>query len=218
MSEIKYHPILFKGEMVRAILDKRKSQTRRVITKLNSTCGSGYPFGELDFDNAWIDPGLGNGQYLHAPFQDVVERVRCKWNIGDRLWLRETFFYEWPTEDPPEDMRDCRIVFRADEPNYIDSTMREEDNKMYRWSPSIFMPRWVSRITLRITNIRVERVQDITWGEAIAEGITFDEKWQIPKNVFSYLWNSINKKPATTWAANPWVWVIEFEVVENDPQ
>ena len=86
--------------------------------------------------------------------------------------MRETFYYEWPNEDPPDDIKDCRIIFRADEPNYITEEMREDDNAMYRWSPSIHMPRWASRITLQITNVRIERLKELTDDDCRAEGIT----------------------------------------------
>ena len=219
-------PILFNAEMVNAILDGRKTQTRRVIKTKR----------ELRVDDVWIYSQRANGiwhKWLPITFSPYGQP-------GDSLWVRETFFYEWPNDYPPDDMRDCRIVYRATEPDYIDDEMREA-SPSYKWSPSIHMPRWASRITLEVTGIRVERVQDITPEDTIAEGIDDDVMMvfypqtperrkeaaaEIAINRFRELWNSINAKRGYPWSAedllegwspskplhgNPWVWVIEFK-------
>lgn len=194
-------PILFNAEMVKAILDGRKTQTRRIV-KPQPELGKPWKHGWI------VDPEIMDIPVAFCPYGQR----------SDSLWVRETFFYEWPHDYPPDDMRDCRIVYRATEPDYIDGEMREA-NPAYRWSPSIHMPRWASRLTLENTGVRVEQVQDISRNDVIAEGIgqyTFamgvladdppDPRWK-----FIELWDSINAKRGFGWDVNLWVWVIKFE-------
>lgn len=195
-------PILFSPEMVRAILEGRKTQTRRVMK----------PQPEA---NDWIDTPMC--QYGH---------------IGDLLWVRETWG-TLPEYDSikPSDLPNCPIYYNASQRYYPFSTISDIGKKR----PSIFMPRWASRITLMVTNVRVERVQDISEEDAIAEGIQrFDygadsykpeycticfgtqelalgAMHTTAKGAFSRLWDSINSKRGYSWASNPWVWIIEFE-------
>lgn len=183
---MKERPILFSGEMVRAILEGRKTQTRRVVKM-------------PPFDSS--DETLGS--YL------IAHMDGCPYGqVGDRLWVRETWAY-CP-------YRNC-FFYRAD--NF------PEDK--FKWKPSIHMIRAASRITLEITGIRVERLQDISEEDAIAEGIQknpvqFDTRlnypagssaagWHNPKNSFRSLWRSINGKDS--WELNPCVWVIEFKQI-----
>lgn len=125
---------------------------------------------------------------------------------GDLLWVRETWAWYGCERDPRE------VLYRADTSNLPESHGR--------WRPSIHMPRWASRITLRVTGVRVERLQDITEVDAIAEGA---QPFRLPchpqretlRHVdgFALLWESING--AGSWDANPWVWVVEFERVQG---
>lgn len=173
---MKERPILFSGEMVRAILDGRKTQTRRVIKP------QGEPYTIED-----------------------VDVLKCPYGIpGDRLWVRETF----------ADLRGMgfghKWAYRADTPEGSESD-RIRIGYGVRWKPSIHMPRWASRITLEITDIRVERVQDITYIDAKAEGVEYEKGYTDPREAFATLWNSINAKRDYGWAMNPWVWIIEFK-------
>ena len=203
----KERPIIFSGEMVRAILDGRKTQTRRAIKFVDGTDefvkieGNRTIFRDKILDLAVPD---------YAPH---LLSAKSRYEPGDRLWVRETFFYEWPDEDPPDDMRDCRIVYRASEPDYITSDMRESESS-YRWSSSIHMPRWASRITLEITGVRVESLQAISVEDILSEGcrpIACDEDASEIYEWYSELWDSINAKRGYSWEDNPWVWVIEFK-------
>lgn len=178
MSE---HPILFSGEMVRAILEGRKTQTRRVITVPVSDAHAGRPHSPMVKHNGdWYKP------HEWSPYGVP----------GDRLWVRETWAKPYVN---------CDAVFRAD----------YKGAGILKWKPSIHMPRWASRITLDVVNVRVERVQDISEEDARAEGI--DDGWlvreQFPEAriAYRYLWDSINAKRGYGWATNPWVWVIEFK-------
>lgn len=204
-------PILFNGEMVKAILDGRKTMTRRALNRNKL-------YNEFAFD----DPRIARGCPYGAP--------------GDTLWVRETFkFGHAPGDEPGQG-----IALYFDEcGNIVDSKIHPDlDPKRLNWcrhwkkKPSIFMPRWASRITLRITDVRVERLQEISEADTVAEGLTswsnekqpgvthygiamVDEVWSTdPRLVFSRLWDSINAKRGYGWGANPWVWVVSFAVDE----
>jgi len=185
---MKEHPILFNSEMVRAILDSRKTQTRRVIKpQCEANLMSGY--------QEWEYEGL----LARCPFGQ----------IGDRLWVRET----WRQPEDFEGYDRGAVLYAVSE---MDAGAK--------WKPSIHMPRWASRITLEITDIRVERLQDITLLNCIKEGIEKKKgSWGIihfefnkkqsdsPRDLFKDLWNSMNKKH--TWDSNHYVWAIEFRRV-----
>lgn len=179
----KSRPILFKGEMVRAILDGRKTQTRRVIKSTQKT--------------SWLLDGDWSDGFIKDP-DNYLHRDCPYGKKGDFLWVRETF---WESDG-------C-YFYRAD-----------GHDDFERWKPSIHMPRMASRISLRIVDIRVERVQDIGMEDIKAEGVEFS--YQPLQNVFeSYriefesLWDSINAKRGYGWDENSWVWVVEFERVEE---
>jgi hypothetical protein len=186
-------PILFSGEMVRALLEGRKTQTRRIIK----------PQPDI------ADPELE--KVLPAAWEDGFIDVKCPYGIiGDRLWVRETFCAE----------SQQTIHYRADGWEYDGGG---------GWKPSIHMPRWASRIDLEVTAVRVERLQDISEADAVAEGIeSFMQYGQqayadylkrrhcVYDSRFSFksLWESING--FDSWQVNPWVWVIEFRRVPHD--
>lgn len=213
---VKEHPILFSAPMVLAILAGNKTQTRRIVTKHNSVLGSG----------TWPEDGLArafpqaDGSKLMLPGDgDTAHRLWPKWGPDDRLWVKETFSVSSGVEGT---RYEGTLVprYRAD--------VTEDIAKTERWKPSIFMPRWASRITLEIVSVRVERLQDISDGDAIAEGIDIFEdgcgfsiplkngrlgSWQRnERDAFWALWELVNG--ADAWAQNPWVWVIEFRRVQ----
>jgi len=174
-------PIIFKGEMVRAILDGWKTQTRRVIKpQILSWCPP--------LIGAEIAPNcfIGGLSFLASnPYG----------RPGDRLWVKETFALDVPGCS-------SRVTYRAD---HID--LKGDGPQPIKWSPSIFMPRKLSRITLEIIKIRVERVQEITDNDIHAEGLApIGDKYLC----FADLWDSIYAKQGFGWGENPWVWVIEF--------
>ncbi len=175
-------PILFSTEMVKAIQESRKTQTRRLIKP--------QPTG---------------------PF--VI--YKCLWQSGDILWVRETWCKNPYGTGAP-------YCYKADEESWI------YDDMEGMWKPSIHMPRKAARLFLKVKDIRVERLQDISHEDAIKEGITFDmamtcNNWSPtftdpdsggdPDYVeaFKVLWDSINAKRGYGWDVNPWVWVVEFE-------
>lgn len=201
--------ILFSGEMVRAILDGRKTQTRRVIK----------PQTEHGITMChWSDSGWA---IADAPNEFGNQACTCKrvsapyGNAGDLLWVRETWQYaESSGYDSPSDNR--QETWQADWPSPIWYRATDAGEVDCKWRPSIFMPRWASRLTLRVTAVRVERVQEISEADAKAEGVTAwcdtkDGKVYQPE--FRMLWDSINAKRGYSWDSNPWVWVVEFERV-----
>ena len=215
---MKEHPILFSGSMVRAILEGRKTQTRRVVkfAKLHPD------FGEPNPDEAWIDPSY-SVPCLKVPYGTDDDRTEHrhypKWEVGDHLWVKETH-QAHPIYGSP--------VYRAD----YDSDNNPVRNEGWPWRPSIFMPKRCSRITLEIEDIRVERLKDISDKDAIAEGIEFRDdigtdrnfkfygkvleklaQWTTcPKWSYQSLWESINGEDS--WDANPFVWPISFRRIK----
>lgn len=226
---MKERPILFSAPMVQAILDGTKSQTRRVV-KLPKELSTG------DLASARPDKLFGVTPGLHVPMPDEdesVQRLRNPWGWPDpsRLWVRETFCLEntYDYHGDHVDPNDGRPIqkhenvdgsywliphYRATEPEpHIVPYRCDADDDKTRWTPSIFMPRWASRITLEITGVHVERLQEITRGDCMAEGCPFPNiaKTTDPCGWFSDLWQSINGPGS--WEINPWVWVIEFRVI-----
>jgi len=204
--------------MVRAILAGTKTQTRRVVNPQPPAECSIRTFVEESTDPrtdrsfAWYDqlPLSTRSHYDRCPFG----------HPGDRLWVRETFALVWPGEYAPENVRDHRVEYRADNGDKYPGGWPDDcgdDPDCGRWKPSIFMPRWASRITLEVTGVRVERLQGIGEDDAKAEGVTPDADCITNRCVrphrdrFLDLWNEINgKRQGCTWQDNPWVWVLEF--------
>lgn len=231
-------PIIFNDEMVKAILEGRKTQTRRIVRPQPEEGIQHTPFAPCGVLNGKGDP------------------LVCRFGLrGDRLWVRENYrvYYGGGFENVDggnrERFESFGLEFQAGQPREIDFNffngvptetteatygridyeqilrLSESGNDGFR--PSIHMPRWASRITLEITGVRVERLQDVSAEDARAEGC---EKPDLPPEVrgvagdfvagerttFAILWNRINGPGA--WAANPWVWVIEFRRVDQEAE
>lgn len=190
-------PILFSGEMVRAILEGRKTQTRRVIkpqpepwvTQAGYTLFTGND--EISF----------RGVTRNGPAEYAIKR---KYNLGDRLWVRESFAPNYFDNGQPG--------YKADWTKLAAEYVQEP-----RWYPSIHMPRYLSRITLEVVSVRAELVQEISEEDAKAEGILPYPDVGVGVNYllpYRNLWDRINAKRGYSWASNPWVWVIEFKRVQ----
>jgi hypothetical protein len=218
---MKERPILFNSEMVRAILDKKKTQTRRIIKP--------QPLKrETTF---WRD-----GEYYFGVDEITKTRgksFKCPYGKpGDRLWVRETWkYYDWTEDGEPfiQYSANGEISGALEYPenwssrieNIWEKLSEKENYDIYgaardnKWRSPRFMPHWASRITLEIINVRVERVQDIMPDDIIAEGVwqrknSIDADCERSYKVFANLWDSINAKRGYSWASNPFVWVIEF--------
>lgn len=210
---MKYRPILMNREMVRAILEDRKTHTRRVIKWESLHKQAGLPF-PTKCKLAWFK--LLNGWGIDAG-DACLREVKCPYGVpGDRLWVRETWSvscrggYYGPGLNPET----TTIQYAAD---YADAYKIRHGTKIYgRWKPSIHMPRWASRITLEITDVRVERVQDITEDDCVAEGLKLLQGGI--RRAYKILWDSINDKRGFGWDVNPWVWVVEFKKLETNKE
>lgn len=200
---MKERPILFSAPMVRALLDGRKTQTRRIVKPqpdwlpevgyTRRTDGMFWPIGSL-------------GQQCGAPL------VKCPYGLpGDGLWVREAWKAHSTFEGTsPRDIPRSTIFYMADDA-YAPSGSRGR--------PGIHMPRWASRLFLRITDVRVERLQAISPEDALAEGVypgeqppvTFNRVFSssMPVHLYGGLWEHLNG--AGSWGANPWVWAVTFE-------
>lgn len=185
-------PIIFSAPMVRAILDGSKSQTRRAINPQPTRVSDGLPYGN---GPAWAHAEPGSA-LMHSPHGQP----------GSRLYVRETWAAPHAYDHLPPRLipRGARIHYAA-----------TEDRGGLRWRPSIHMPRWAGRITLEVTGVRVERLQDISEADALAEGVSaiLDEmRRATPRCDFQALWQSINGPGS--WDANPWVWIVEFKRIK----
>ena len=197
-------PILFSLPMVQAIQTGNKTQTRRVFKQLE--CRSCKNIGE-------IHKLLKDGSMSIRPCPKCHGETKCAYKVGDRLWVRETWSVSsiYDNQKPCDMDADYAGIVRYKADGYQSGKLR----------PSIFMPRWASRITLEITDIRVERLHEITEEDALAEGITKtnlgfsyceNSYYASAKEAYESLWKSING--VQSWLDNPCVWVITFKVVE----
>ena len=212
-----YKPILFSTEMVQAILEGRKTQTRRLHgldeIKKNPNDWTFYYFSKDD-----------KRTFAHFRKQEdnKIKSIfgTSPYQIGDILWVRETWQTAWNFYK-----KSCETIYKADGGYWID------DDGIMKWKPSIHMPKEAARIFLEVTNVRVERLKDISEDDAIAEGIEIidyaesilavfknynlkEKKGTLyPRLSFLTLWSKING--IDSWKANPWVWVYEFKVVEK---
>jgi hypothetical protein len=215
---VKERPILFSGPMVRAILDGQKTQTRRIISMRDA---SRYKFRALTGVRAVFDLiGKVKSKGLWLP----TFGIDCPYGQpGDRLWIRETA--DFIDRGTSSGGHAPTVVYLADNAKRPIPTEHCDDFLRPVMRPSIFMPRWASRITLEVTGVRVERVQEIAPKDCEAEGICTrasdgTELWRDdlhppgwthdPASIFRRLWDSINAKRGFGWDKNPWVWVIEF--------
>lgn len=186
---MKERGMLFSGSMVMALLDGRKTQTRRIVKNHNFSIVNGRPhYAKLD------------GSFYDCPYGVA----------GDRIWVRET----WSGPRLEERARNPKhpmdvVTYRADAGRH--------EQEVTSWRRSIHMPRWASRITLEITEVRVERLQDISEEDAQAEGVPWPKKGEhgraFPTCVDAYqsLWESLHG--AGSWAANPFVWALTFKKI-----
>ena len=192
-------PILFSAPMVRAILAGTKTQTRRVAK---------HPLAQnlsyiVDIGKGWFGDEEGEVQ------------IRCPYGQpGDRLWVRE----KWQAVSGNDRARHIMTHPRPDRGWLEYAATPRADEPAYKWRPSIHMPRWASRITLEVTGVRVERLQDISEADAMAEGVHYSllekiqagqDRWA--RHAYKKLWETING--SDSWDLNPWVWVVEFKRV-----
>jgi hypothetical protein len=221
--EWRERPILFSAPMVRAILDGRKTQTRRLVTP-----GVGQEW----LTPATIDKVCRFEPSVHGWWTMAVEgghigSVRCPYGQpGDRLWVREGFAPVDGNGHKCSPSAAAFVVLADGAQKYRDGAyfppLPEYQQGVFdgiKWRPSIHMPRWACRIVLEVTDVRIERLKSITEADARAEGVDPTEWMGGPAResycaAFADLWNRINIKRAP-WSSNPWVWVVSFKRVEE---
>lgn len=213
---MKSHPILFQGDMVRALLADTKTQTRRALRvqpppETKSFCTYHHP-----------DPRVHHWAFDGASLLDFA--VPCPYGqVGDWLYVRETWQHENHPDGPYQD--GCQVYYRTDylnDPHGADGE-KSPEGRYRTWRPAIHMPRTASRITLEIVSVRIERLQEISEADAKAEGSPdYEEGVDEPPGEDHYewsyrasyrrLWESINGPGS--WDANPFVWVISFRRIK----
>ncbi|SBS28990.1 hypothetical protein MSP8886_01393 [Marinomonas spartinae] len=218
---MKERGILFNTDMAQAILDGRKTQTRRpvkkeIVDQIIWIGSSGDDENEFELlglkHDKWRDDGviqpaewlLYNTEYLEEGVIPIGQQLGA---VGDRLWVRETFCWGGYVKDHED------LLYRAD----CDYSLEERGD--LPWTPSIHMPRWACRLVLEITNVRLERIQDITEADAKAEGTITEEMaansgldWRFgDRKQFQDMWDKVYPN---SWDNNEWVWVIEFKIAE----
>ena len=253
---MKEHPIIFSTEMVRAILDGKKTQTRRILKPqpdLGLDPFDSYSHIEVGmYHPAMVDKNgeMYPGDEIFGAYTDDGEwGWKCPYGqVGDSLWVRETHYRygRWAKNGWTKSSKQSwKFVATTDQIRYIDNPpekiwdgwTREQLNSRghsdWHKRSSIHMPRWASRINLEITDIRVERLQEIdnhsSWKEGIPpfeqwnSGITSHNPVRIKKGLgieardcFAMLWDSINAKRGFGWETNCWTWVLSFKVIDND--
>ena len=220
-------PILFNTEMIRAILDGRKTVTRRLVkpqpksklcyTFAGSDCGTwGYP--SKTAHESW-------GEEYSLPDnitkEDFVKRWNPPYHTDDVLYVRETWSPIYPDKESNEV---CGYIYKEDSLEEYDNRYPDGEDYQWggKWRPSIHMPKEAARIWLKVTDVRVERLQEITSEQIGREGVEVEYPHVLngeeKRYAFSTLWNSTVKKSDLDrygWNANPWVWVIEFERCEK---
>ena len=237
---MKEHPILFSGPLVRAILEGRKTQTRRIV-KPQPVASPGYEHATAFHADTEYSRALGatfagrDTNPLRWWFADASgprAAYACPYGSpGDRMWVRETWclahtdYHDTDKEAGTRPVKDGRFCFYA-------ATDDVDTGDGSPWKPSIHMPRWASRITLEVTAVRVERLQVISEDDARAEGIPdrcdhgcsslcscascIEGGCQTAAAQYATLWDDINGDRAA-WSSNPWVWVVEFKRIGGAP-
>ncbi|MFB2706970.1 hypothetical protein [Marinobacter shengliensis] len=203
-------PILFNDDMIRAILEGRKTQTRRIAKNVVF---------DSRFRSKWKAVHKHTEVAIDTP-PAMLGDVCPYGQLSDRLWVREAHAFV-----PMPAYRCSTGIYQKINPSddYEACVYRENFDRArsFPWRPSIHMPRWASRITLEITGVRVERLQEISEEDARAEGVPGEKEaaaagldwYDKPRRAFRFLWQSINGPDS--WDANPWVWVVEFKRVDQ---
>lgn len=212
VSSKTYKPILFSTPMVQAILRGKKTQTRRVVKYSKNITDPKIGFSAFTNNDQFEVRGVHeNGQYGGSLF-------KLKYKMGDILWVRETWGLDYfgssqfwhfkeglkvPTRD---------IIYKADDENRDTQFLLDK-----KWKPSIFMPKDICRIFLKITNIRIQRLNDISGEDALKEGVIVESTWPLSigdaYRGYAKLWDEIHG--SGEWDKNPWVFVYEFERTEG---
>lgn len=189
----KEHGIIMSASSVNAILEGRKTQTRRVVKQQPQRChGNRYA----------IDAASPSGYSLIADAYDD-EFVKCPYQVGDLLWVRETWAHESDGTCCPDD---TGVLYRATDPGW------DDNDTGLRWRSPIYMPKWAARLWLEVIEVRVQRIQEICAADLVAEGMPDDARAPV---LFLTLWDHLNAKRGYSWDSNPWVSAYTFKQIER---
>jgi len=227
-QEVKTRPIIFGAESVRAILEGRKTQTRRVMKPQPWYEPGSFPPGVELLWWRWSayaasashdPPGVPSEQWFeHCPYGKP----------GERLWVREAWDFAMGGAYSFDGYRSATygLSYAAGGGRFLEYEGKSDDDPYFELADSrggnrspIFMPRWASRITLELTEVRVERLQEITEADAIAEGCTATslhphvsaDEHESAREQYARVWDELNAKRGFGWNLNPWVWVLSFK-------
>ena len=243
MDKDRMKPILFSTPMVRAILEDRKTMTRRVIkpkyinTHLEIRTDK-YGTRLIEIQNEDETTRVKNPDGTTTCKLLAAREISARYHPGDILWVRETWGLlwgftkvEWRKMYPNSKMIDTDDNVYCYAADYSQKALEYQEKKGSRWFPSIHMPRVAARIFLHVTDVRAERVQDITVEDVIAEGLSADNEirnldpsthesirnWNLAyaQHLFRELWDSLNAKRGYGWDTNPWVWVYTLERIKG---
>ncbi len=244
-------PMVMQAESIRGTMEGRKTKTRRIVTAAN-TLWDGHPmprdvWPQLELSSAWVDPGpspAGNlGPYLkarrHVDGDELVHRLYCRTQPGDLLWVRETWSPDHRNVYPciPVVYRADRTAPKPDEYREHVRGCRYEESGLphaeclkcagFRWRSPRFMPKSAVRLWLKVEAVGVERLQDLTEEDAVAEGVRrwSGGRWkcfeqdalahETPIAAFECGWDKINgHRPGCSWSDDPWVWVLTYRMLE----
>lgn len=207
-------PILFNTEMVRAIQEGRKTETRRLIIPHYRDDECGLQIVTRAFDGAFVRVEVIDENEFCTRY------LQPKYSPGDILWVRETWSF-WPCWDCDNNCNNRQVLYDEDDGCFVYKTQKNKVPYMDRWRPAIHMPKEAAREFLLVTGVRAEPLQKITAAGIRAEGIIFEDGRigeNIGRTAFKWLWNSTipkDKLPTYGWQGNPWVWVYQFERCEK---
>jgi len=217
---VKEKPIMFTSEMVNAILEGRKSQTRRVVRWRSNRADEVH---DDETQGNVLLPMKDGSWWPYYVYDGNEIPLKCPYQ-ADTLWVRE--WWRIHKDYDSFNAKICYLAMAGDVIGCVDYKAAPRDEDFWgRWRSSMFMPRWASRINLKVNKIRVEKVNDISEKDALAESCVSDAVVVKVHGVkdytglyacdrFSGLWDSINKKRGYGWYDNPWVWVVEFERID----
>lgn len=229
---MKERPIILSTKSIRDILDDNKTMIRQVVRHPQGSLNTFNFVCKSKIDNSYIF-WSGSGNQNH--YEEMTSRcypngggIKCPYGVpGDRLWVKECFGFSHQADDV--NCREQVIVYRAGYP-YTVTDMGVEKLKRLKngqlmepnhfvpgpkvWYNQVIMPRWAARLMLEIVEVRVERLQDISEDDCLAEGVNVNDYCDGYKAAYSGLWEATNnKKPGCSWHDNPWVWVVKFKKI-----
>lgn len=208
--------LIFDVATARKVISGEKTQTRRIIKPVPFKLEEGKVFAEVPRSQPTAEEEEAQAS---LPYQGPFFQVSPRFAVGDTIWMREAWTvgkegengsFEIYSGEPTEELlsQGWKVLYAADFPC-------GEESPGFKWRPAIHMPRWAGRVRLKVCEIKPQRLQEITEGEAQAEGVLPYEDSYV--SAFAFFWDSLNKDSVFGWDKNPYVWAIQFEVLKEAP-